>query len=175
MACPRTEKEAIAFHYFEGIWFMMCPLCMFSKRIRHDDHDTALEYFWKEHNARNKETSMSTADYKRGVEDALSALTPEEIRNWVQQPKGNGYVDSLDMPYIFKDRKKKLLTKKETKWFFLIQYCSEPEVFRIRTAEGSGDSTSVVALYDSKELAQAEMQCFSKPFGPYSIEIETEI
>lgn len=112
--CPRSsKKDAVASHYFEGIWNIMCPVCLFYRKVRHGDYDTSLGYFWEAHNSRNEEKTM-TSDYKRGVEDALTPMREDDP---TYNDPNKGCLSYFEFTNEFlKDRLKRLLTKKVTKW-----------------------------------------------------------
>ena len=122
----------------------------------------AVQKLWEQ-----EKLKMSTDDYKRGVLEACKELIEGTL------PASRLFKEAFDEEMRL--RRKKLLTKKVTKWFYVFRYniSREQDIFRAKTP--GSDLTSVLKTFDTKEEAEADMRIFSKAFGPYPIEIEVEI
>ena len=112
---------------------------------------------------------MSTDDYKRGVEDGTAAFGSEHVfpgTFWkVHSPGCELWGEPLGVriEQLLKERRKKLLTKKVTKWTGII------------TSEWSGLPT-ILGLCDTEEEIKEFLAKNPKPLTKaIPIEIETEI
>ena len=110
-----------------------------------------------------------TADYKRGVEDGTAAFGSEHVfpgTYWRVHTPGCelwGAPLGVRIEQLLKERRKKLLTKKVTKWTGII------------TSEWSGLPT-ILELCDTEEEVKKFLAKNPKPLTKaIPIEIETEI
>lgn len=115
---------------------------------------------------------MSTADYKRGVKDGTAAFGSEHVfpgTNFKVHTPGVELVGEplgVRIEQLLKERRKKLLTKKVTKWV------------AVGIAPSNGKPYAQGYFQDTKESALANKT--GDPgdptfIGAYPIEIETEI
>ena len=110
--------------------------------------------------------------YRFGVERALAPLTDDEKRNWVQK---GGYVDDLDMPYLLTARRKKLLTKKVTKWFAVYNNDSSGSLRVVgQFTNDPGNGQGIAELFDTKEKALYRLRGLDA-VGAFPFEVEVEL
>jgi len=131
-----------------------------------------IEAFWKM--VEEQEKSMSTSDYKRGVEDATKPMTEDDP--FYNDPKSGSlsYFDFTNT--VLSERRKELLTKKVTKWFLVynndntgsLRICGQ--FTNPWNNEGIGKAT----LYNSREEALAAYHTLTI-VGAFPIEIEVEL
>jgi len=159
--CPRSRKDLLEVHPDSNGWlFLWCPVCLFSEAYHQTPIGEARFLFWQEHDKLNpKETKMNT-DYKRGVEDATTPLTPYERKNWTAP---DGVIDPDDVGHILAKRRKTLLTKKVTKWIGVYDQNN-----------GIGSPCYTAYVHDTKEAATKDSG-YVRNVGSVPIEIEVSI
>ena len=106
-------------------------------------YEEAHKAFWKMDNERKIGDIMSTEDYKRGVEDATKLLTYDEWKEVLNHPEASKpSANAPDLARIAQElRRKKLLTKKVTKWV------------RVYVHNATGEPSPGSIFYDSQSAA----------------------
>ena len=158
--CPRSKGDPVAGHKGpSGWWILKCPLCEIISTRQTRDLNQALFWFWQKHDYETKETNMAQTyeqGFKEGVEAAGRKIFEELPLSGITDP-----VDVLNaIPHFLR---KKLLTKKVTKWTGVI------------TSEWGG-KPDILGLCDSFEEANGFLLKNPKPLaGPIPIEIEVPL
>ena len=117
-----------------------------------------------------KEKIMTNTEFYKGYKQGvLDATAPEEF---YKDAEGACYLYGSPLGGLLNGIRKKLLTKKVTKWIGLFHY-GDNEV-RVRSLRG-GDGDSRRRLFDAEGEAKAEMATFSHPVGVVPIEIEINL
>jgi hypothetical protein len=102
---------------------------------------------------------MSDSDYKRGVEDATKAFSYDEI---TVLPVTEGFNSNVLRTFL-NNRRKKLLTRKVTKW---VNIYTDSQLAWSPLHQGFG-------LYDSEDLAKAQNpESWTGYLGTYPVEID---
>ena len=127
--------------------------------------DMCIHYGWKPEYIPNllKGQPMSTDDYKRGVLDATVRISDAEGSDFGFYNEKAGYLNDL-----LSQRRKKLLTKKVTKWANVYSYLAS-------VSDPANVKFGGASLYDTKETAEKYAFGTIGLIGTYPIEIEVEI
>ena len=144
--CPRSKGDPVAGHKGpSGWWILKCPLCEIISTRQTRDLNQALFWFWQKHDYETKETNMAQT-YEQGFKEGVEAAG----RKILEELPLSGITDPVDvLNAIPRFLRKKLLTKKVTKWVAVynqnpggVYPCYTSHIFDTR-AEAERDSGCV--------------------------------
>lgn len=136
----------------------MCPVCgLLGPKAPYLDLAKDLLFLNHDIQTKEREKSMSTSDYRRGVEDATKPLTPEDIK---KSPLASSDIAIRVYDQIASNRRKSLLTKKVTKWT------------AVSISPLNGKLYSRGYFLDTEEEAYSQKSNDSSWVGVFPIEIE---